>query len=98
MRINFKNLEAQTSFEGTKQTFDIARTLGNEMMYNSSILLDIGFEDLAREIYYSAAPVEVPEKYREAIKAVVKSSNFIAAVKRELIKRLENTDNEEEAV
>lgn len=85
MKINFKSLEAQTSFEGTKQTFDIARTLGNEMMYNSSILLDIGFEDLAREIYYSEAEVEIPRQYAEAVKAVVKASNFKACVKREVI-------------
>lgn len=84
-KINFKNLEAQTSFEGSKQTFDIARTLGNEMMYNSSILLDIGFEDLAREIYYSEAEVEIPERYAEAVKAVVKASAFKACVKREVI-------------
>ena len=46
MKINFKKIEAQTSFEGAKQTFDVAETVGNEMMYNGSILLDIGFEDL----------------------------------------------------
>lgn len=59
MKINFKKIEAQTSFEGAKQTFDVAETVGNEMMYNGSILLDIGFEDLAREIYYSKDAVEI---------------------------------------
>ena len=88
-RINFKQVEAQTSFEGIKETFDIARTLGNEMMYNSSILLDIGFEDLAKEIYYSGKEVEIPDRYAEALKAVVKASNFKACIKRELVKRLE---------
>lgn len=88
MRINFKSLEAQTSFEGEKQTFDIARILGNNMMYNSSILLDIGFEDLAREIYYSEGEVEVPERYRQAMIEVVRQSPFIAAIKREVINRL----------
>ena len=33
MKINFKKIEAQTSFEGAKQTFDVAETVGNEMMY-----------------------------------------------------------------
>lgn len=61
MKINFKKIEAQTSFEGAKQTFDVAETVGNEMMYNGSILLDIGFEDLAREIYYSKDAVEIPD-------------------------------------
>ena len=62
MKINFKKIEAQTSFEGGRQTFDTAETVGNEMMYNGSILLDIGFEELAKEIYYSTDAVEVPER------------------------------------
>ena len=28
MKINFKKIEAQTSFEGAKQTFDVAETVG----------------------------------------------------------------------
>ena len=63
MKINFKKISAQTSFEGGRQTFDTAETVGNEMMYNGSILLDIGFEELAKQIYYSKEPVEVPERY-----------------------------------
>ena len=47
MKINFKKIEAQNSFEGGKQTFDVAKVVGNEMMYNGNLLLDIGFEDLA---------------------------------------------------
>ena len=31
MKINFKKIEAQTSFEGAKQTFDVAETVGNEI-------------------------------------------------------------------
>lgn len=88
MKVNFKAFEAQTSFEGNKKAFDITKILGNEMMYNSSILLDIGFEDLAREIYYSDGEVEIPERYCKALETVVRNSNFIAAVKRELINRL----------
>lgn len=88
MKVNFKELEAQISFDGTKQTFDIAKRLGNMMMYNSSILLDIGFEDLAKTIYYSEGEVEVPEQYCDAIIEVVKQSSFIAAIKREVINQL----------
>lgn len=32
MKINFKKIEAQTSFEGAKQTFDVAETVGNEIV------------------------------------------------------------------
>lgn len=90
MKVNFKAFEVQTSFEGAKQAFDITRELGNMMMYNSSILLDIGFEDLAKEIYYSDSEVEVPERYCKAIVEVVKQSSFIAAIKREVINQLSN--------
>ena len=48
MKVNFRIIEVQVSFEGEKRVFDIAREIGNMMMYNGSILLDIGFEDLAR--------------------------------------------------
>ena len=88
MKINFKRIEAQTSFEGGKQTFDTAETVGNEMMYNGSILLDIGFEELAKQIYYSSEAVEVPERYCKAMELVVKNSRLIAAVKREIINQL----------
>lgn len=88
MKINFKRIEAQTSFEGAKQAFNAAETVGNDMMYNGSILLDIGFEDLAKEIYYSTDAVEIPERYRKALELVVKNSRLIAAVKREIINQL----------
>ena len=88
MKINFREIEAQTSFKGGKQTFDVAETVGNEMMYNGSILLDIGFEDLAKTIYYSEDAVEVPERYCKALELVVKNSRLIAAVKREIINQL----------
>lgn len=91
-KINFKKLEVQTSFEGAKQTFDITRILGNGMMYNSSILLDIGFEDLAKEIYYSEGEVEVPQRYLKAMEEVVKQSSLIAAIKREVISLLGKTE------
>lgn len=90
MKINFRKIEAQTSFEGGRQTFDAAETVGNEMMYNGSILLDIGFEELARQIYYSTEAVEVLERYCKALELVVKNSRLIAAIKREIINQLKS--------
>ncbi len=90
MKINLKRIEVQTSFEGSKKVFDITYDLGNLMMYNSSVLLDIGFEDLAKTIYYSDGEVEIPERYCKAIIEVVKQSSFIAAIKREVINILSN--------
>ena len=88
MKVNFRIIGVQVSFEGEKRVFDIAREIGNMMMYNGGILLDIGFEDLARTIYYSDGEVEVPERYCKAIIEVVKQSSFIAAIKREVINLL----------
>ena len=100
MKINFRKIEAQTSFEGGRQTFDAAETVGNEMMYNGSILLDIGFEDLSVDpapdtvirVFMAWKPlkdaVEIPERYSKALELVVKNSRLIAAVKREIINQL----------
>lgn len=87
-KVNFRTLEVQTSFDGERQRFDVAKTVGNMMMYNGSVLLDIGFEDLAKEIYYSEGEVEVPAQYAGAVKEVVRQSQLIAAIKREVIKQL----------
>lgn len=88
MKIDFTKIETVVSFEGEKATFNVAKPLGNDMMYNTNILLDIGFEDLAREIYYSEGEVEIDNKYIEAIVHVIKNGNMIAPIKRVLIKKL----------
>ena len=89
MKINFRRLELPVSFDGKMGVFDIAETLGNYMMFNGSVIMDIGFEDLAKEIYYSKDEVEIPDKYKAAIKAVVAQAPFIATIKRGVTKMLE---------
>ena len=64
-KIDFTHLEVPVSFDGTKQMFNVAKSLGNAMMYNGSVLMDIGFEDLARRIYYSEGEVEVEGQVRK---------------------------------
>lgn len=88
MKINFRRLTAVTSFDGSTTTFDVSETVGNAMMYNGSVILDIGFEDLAKRIYYATEEVEIPQRYAAAMVEVVKESRMIAAVKRELIHKL----------
>ncbi len=88
MKIDFTNVVAPVSFDGQTKTYNVAKILGNAMMYNGSVLLDIGFEDLARQIYYSTGEVEIPENYRRAVLAVTKEIQFCASVKRELINML----------
>ena len=70
------------SFDGTTQTFDIAKLLGNGMMYNGTIISDIGFEELAKEIYFSEGEVDVPVKYAPFIVKIVMDSTFPACIKR----------------
>lgn len=89
MLINFKNLELPISFDGKTQRFDIAETLGNYMMYNGSIIMDIGFEELAKKVYFEGE-VEVPDKYISAMKQIIMQAPFIATVKREVCRLLEN--------
>lgn len=87
-KIDFTRLEVQVSFDGTKRVLNIAKILGNDMMYNGSVICDIGFEELARKIYFSDGPVEVPDKYIGPILQVVNQCQYIAAVKRHLNKIL----------
>ena len=89
MKINFKRMELPVSFDGKTQMFDIAETLGNYMMYNGSIIMDIGFEELAKKIYFEGE-VEIPPKYVNAMKQVVMQAPFIATVKRGVCALLDN--------
>lgn len=87
-KIDFTKLEVQVSFDGTKKVFNAAKTIGNDMMYNSSVICDIGFEELARQIYFSDGPVEIPDQYVAPMIRVINECNYIAAVKRHLNKLL----------
>lgn len=63
-------------------------TFFRSTLAENASLLDIGFEDLAKSIYYSKDAVEIPERYSKALELVVKNSRLIAAVKREIINQL----------
>lgn len=88
IKINFKKLETVVDFEGSKVYYDVAEMLGNLMMFDGSVLMDIGFEDLARTIYYSSGEVEVPQRYVNAIVEIVRKSNLKASIKRSIINHL----------
>lgn len=88
MKINFSKLEVQVSFDGSKKTFNVAKELGNDMMYNSSVICDIGFEELARQIYFSDGEVEIPQEYVRPLLQVIMERNYIAGIKRHIIKLL----------
>ena len=88
MKIDFSQIEVQVSFDGTRHTFNIAKDLGNDMMYNGPVICDIGFEELARTIYFSDGPVEIPDQYIQPMLRVVNECNYTAAVKRHLMQVL----------
>ena len=88
MKIDFTKITVQVSFDGTKKTFNVAKELGNDMMFNGSVIMDIGFEELTRTIYFSDGEVDVPDVYVKAIEQVVMQTNYIATVKRQIIKLL----------
>lgn len=85
MKIDFTKIEVQVSFDGTRKTFNIAKNVGNDMMYNGSVIKDIGFEELARQIYFSDGEVEIPPQYIQSLLQVVLESNYLATIKRYLI-------------
>ena len=89
-KVDFTHMKVQISFDGQCRTVNVAKDLGNDMMFNSSVLSDIGFEDLARKIYYSEGPVDIPEQYIQPMLRVISECNYIATVKRYLIKALSN--------
>lgn len=84
MKIDFTKIEVQVSFDGTRKTFNIAKNVGNDMMYNGSVIQDIGFEDLAKKIYFSDGEVEIPPQYAKPLLQVIYENNYIAAIKRHL--------------
>ena len=88
MKIDFTKIKVQVSFDGTHKTFNIARDLGNDMMYNGSVICDIGFEELAREIYFSDSEVEIPTQYVQPLIQVISQGMYIATIKRYLLQVL----------
>ena len=88
MKIDFTKIKVQVSFDGTHKTFNIAKEIGNDMMYNCSVICDIGFEELAREIYFSDSEVEIPTQYVQPLMQVISQGMYIATIKRYLLQVL----------
>lgn len=87
-KIDFTKINVQVSFNGDTQVFNVAKALGNSMKYTGSVVGDIGFDKLAETIYFSNAPVEIPQEYVASLAKVISEMPLIAAVKRELLKQV----------
>ena len=76
--IDFGKVMVQHTFEGDPVAIDMRKQLGNKIHQTTG---DIGFDDLARTIYFSEGDVEVPQEYIEPLKQLVKE-NYLASVQR----------------
>ena len=76
--IDFGKVMVHTTFEGDPVAVDMRKQLGNKIHQTTG---DIGFDDLARTIYFSEGEVEVPQEYIEPLKQLVKE-NYLASVQR----------------
>lgn len=88
MKIDFTKITVPVSFDGTHQTFNIAKEVGNDMMYNGTVISDIGFEKLAEEIYFSEKEVDIPPQYVRPFLQVIAQGGYLATIKRYLAKVL----------
>lgn len=88
MKANFKTLQVEVAFDEFKE-LDAAKVLGNFIHANTN---DIGLDDVARAIYHSEGEVEIPQEYAYGIVSLVRDKQcpLLAAVKRAIIKELEN--------
>lgn len=76
--IDFSKVMIQHTFEGEEVAVDLRKQLGNKIHQTTG---DIGFDDFARQIYFSEGEIEVPDEYMEPLRQVVKE-NFLASVQR----------------
>lgn len=85
-KVNFKEVEVVYNFEGEKTKFDASKFIGNLMYFNGDVLMDLGFDELAREIYKGEKDeVEIPDQYIPALEHLIKESKQPAMIKRALL-------------
>ena len=83
MKIDFTKIEVQVSFDGTRKKFNIAKEVGNDMMYNGSVIQKEGKKRMKM-----VGEVEIPQQYMKPLAQVIMDSNYIAAIKRYLFQVL----------
>lgn len=86
MKVDFRKVEVETNFDGTKKVIDISKQLANYAKMKTS---DIAFEDFCREIYYNGE-VEISEQHKKELLRIVNESQFFAYIKRGIINLLNN--------
>ena len=80
----------QVEFEfGDFRTVDCRRDVANAIHRGTA---DIGVDDIARKLYYTAGPVEIPQHMVKEITGIVRTSNLVAYVKRAVLDKLKETE------
>lgn len=84
MDIDFRKVEVEVNFDGTKEIIDVSKQLANYAKMKTS---DIAFEDFCRDIYYNGI-VDVNDVQKQELLRIVNDSQFFAYVKRGIINLL----------
>lgn len=87
-KIEFNNVMIEYNF-GSPEPMDVRQMLGNKINQQTG---DIALADLARSIYYSDGPVEIPDNFIEPIVDIIHNSGWIAAAKTAIINLLTKDD------
>lgn len=83
--IDFSSIPVELRID-EPEPVDMRRSLGNTINRNTA---DIGLSDFARELYYSKAPIEIPEEYAQPIIAIVThADNLLAPAKKAVIRQI----------
>lgn len=80
MKVNFKRIMVEINFEGDMVEVDISKNFANAIHQSTN---DIGFDDFAREMYYSEDEIDVPDEYIQPIMNVA-AACLIVPVQRAL--------------
>ena len=89
MKVDFRHIEATTSFDGNVSIIDVSEVISERMMFSGSVYLGHEFDTLAKEIHDSREEVEVKEKFIVTICEIVKDTpNLPACAKRAVILKL----------
>lgn len=80
MKVNFKQINVEINFEGDIVEVDARKELANAIHRTTN---DIGFDDFAREMYYSEDEIDVPDEYIQPIMNVA-AACLIVPVQRAL--------------
>lgn len=88
LEVDLTSIEAKVDFEGhTVTVTDANKMIGNLMMFKGNIILDIEFQDLAKEIYYEkpGEKIKIKKIYIPYIVQVIKNDSEHQALLRKAI-------------